>query len=482
MQAKTASPYSSSEAERNPHLSLPIEILRPIFFFTLHRDWKFFVPWSLNPRQDPRSSILHVCSSWRNAALATPELWNEIVIQLDPQPPQPGIIPIANQILLRSSGTPLDLTVRMCQFQNRAPVDLSADEFIDKIVIPFAKTIRKLRLFVPFPFVKALMTMPCYVVFPLLEVLSLRQASVGTMHPSDLSPPPTLLLPKLRVFELGLTLPKLPPSPIEIPVNFVLWSDVTTFINCIPISMETCMAILSLCPALKSCAFILKPFTQWVWPFRVRLSELERLHIRFCEPDGYSLFLNHCLELPSIRDLALKETNEGLGWTRSLSRFLANSCGSQLEEVFVASPLYDKLYFSYVGIEEFLQKHSSSLKRLYIPLYPSHLNDNIVRQLVSRALCPRLEELSLEAILWRTRQTRMQAIVNGVSDAEKEHRAPIKTLYLFFYSIRRMKSAERELRRMTGEWKDLQCFCRPGYEWIPVDPLELELEWFGFYT
>ncbi|KAF8876056.1 hypothetical protein BD779DRAFT_176331 [Infundibulicybe gibba] len=60
-----------------PIMHLPIDIIREIFLWCIPR------PCHLPPKPaEPRMVLTHVCSAWRGVALATPELWADILIRV----------------------------------------------------------------------------------------------------------------------------------------------------------------------------------------------------------------------------------------------------------------------------------------------------------------------------------------------------------------------------------------------------------------
>ncbi|PFH50523.1 hypothetical protein AMATHDRAFT_3908 [Amanita thiersii Skay4041] len=453
------------------YVHLPNELLGIIFCFSME-DQKLEIPHDLG--QDWRMGLLRVCSSWRHAALATSDLWSDIVIDLEAQPTR--ILALANKILSRAHGASLSITARMNGFQNRAPKNPSFDEFVSRIILPFASSIRALKLFVTFPFIKSFLSLPSTmdINFPNLELLSIRQASYGIITESSLKfNIQKLSLPRIKVLELNLHTPRLP-KITETPLDFVHWSQITTLVMQRPISVELCYDILCTSPMLESFSVYMEQIPNRAsleaLP-RLTLSSLSRLHIRFTYPDFHLSFLSR-FTFPSIRDLALKEEKIGFGWTVFLSNFLLNQCGPYLEHLFIAGSSDFRPHYTYDGFEEVIFKYSSTLRRLHMPLYPGDLPHHFIVSLVSRELCPQLESLSLEYCSYHGANNRMRAIMNNIGTKGRE---AVKDLYLPFpYPI--------DLYHLSYLKSHLRTFGFNPLDGYSYNPAAMEKWWFGYYA
>ncbi|KAF8876054.1 hypothetical protein BD779DRAFT_1475784 [Infundibulicybe gibba] len=71
-----------SHSSQPPIMDLSIDIIREIFLQCTSQ-----FPCHIPPKlADPRVVLTHVCSAWREAALATPELWADILIRVNEWP------------------------------------------------------------------------------------------------------------------------------------------------------------------------------------------------------------------------------------------------------------------------------------------------------------------------------------------------------------------------------------------------------------
>ncbi|KIL59302.1 hypothetical protein M378DRAFT_131634 [Amanita muscaria Koide BX008] len=464
---------------------LPFDILSSIFLLCLdNSNHQFVVPHSFSLSDDPRTSFSRVCSRWRSAVLETPFLWNDIVLQLD----FPNIIDLGQHVLSRAPGASLHLGARMSQFQNRAPTRPSLEHFINMIIIPRAHSLKTLELFVPFPFVKAVLALPYRVQFPTLEALSLRQASIGTIMSSSSDIGIAGSIPNMKTLELDLrwSNPLLEGS-IGFPLDIIPWSQLTTFVNLNAMPAKKFVDILSFCPMLKSCGIRLERLREPPWFPQVTALALERLHIRFSYSVWIDRFLLWSLSLPSIRDLALKEAEVGLAWTDTISNFLTNQCGSQLESLYVASVRMCHAFVGPDGFFNFLVKHARTLKELYIPLFSGlhPLGLAALRWLLSGNLSPHLERLSLQAFYWPTSLDHLSTIVIGLRETIEYRRGVLRELHMFFYYDRQADHIERAVNATMQEFSkaNIKIYIDVfNSNQIQGNLAVLEKNWFGYYV
>ena len=481
--------------EPNWSEALPADVLRSIFSFCLDDRPSWSVLPLRNGSTDPRIIFLHVCSFWRAVALGAAELWSSVIINLDSMPSD---IPISHEVLSRTNGALLKVIVRMSRFQNQAPLQPSVGEFLDKIVVPFAQSLKALELFVPFPFVKSIITLlhTGNIQFPALEALSLRQASAGAIVSHTFGGAVTGVanprdrLPCLKTVEFDVRCSiSLLADWASFPALTVPWSQLTTFVFLQTMPVRTFGDILSLCPGLKSCGVRLGRLGDPPsWFPQLLLPHLERLHLRFSRLAEFDLFLKTCLQLPSIRDLALKESDAGVAWTPILSDFLIDQCGSSLESLFVSSTnRHHPIDANTVGFERFVQKHASTLRELYIPTFCwSHpINVDILRQLISRELCPHLEKLSLDVSYWPAAgQDRLKMIVDAIKEAEHMKRGTLNKLYMFFHHWRQTSKMEPLILDSIKEvsYIPTKIYFRIFHSMIiaSTELVTLERNWFGY--
>ena len=243
--------------------------------------------------------------------------------------------------------------------------------------------------------------------------------------------------------------------------------------------------ILSLCPGLKSCGVHLERLGNPPWFPQLTLPHLEQLHLRFYHHAQFDLFLTTCFQLPSIRDLALKGPGAGVDWTLILSDFLIDQCGSSLESIFVSGTQRRHFDANTVGFERFVQKHASTLRELYIPTccWYQPINAGILRQLVSRELCPHLEKLSLDAYYWPAiGKDRLRIIVDAIKEAEYMKRGTLNKLYMYFYHWRQTEQVEPLILDIIKEvsYTPTEIYFHI-FDTVAVNDLVmLERNWFGY--
>ncbi|PFH50527.1 hypothetical protein AMATHDRAFT_47850 [Amanita thiersii Skay4041] len=482
----SATPSLSTDTLDNIPVHLPPELLRTIF--ALATDKKFNLTQDFT--NDDRIRLSHVCSSWRSVLLGMKELWSDMVIDLEAHP---RILAVASRFLSRADGVPLSISVRMNGAANYAPRDPSADEFIDKIILPYAAFTQSLRLYVPFRYISMLLTLPFALSFPILESLSLRQASYGILSQTAIPTTPHLSFPRLHTFEFGARLPE-HKSLLEVPqLSFIQWTQITTLMIRRHIAAKTAYDILATCTGLRTLWANLNSIdpderARLYGSPGLYLPHLERLHIRFCTSMGFSLFLS-LLNLPSIRDLALKETDgNGLGWSSVLDDFLLNRCGSHLENIFISNSRYDDELEAVVPGERqfFLQKHALTLRRLSVSCLPL-TGGQTVRQLISGEMCPQLEALSLNLCPIDDPFEQLDYVLSAVKDVRSEGRQPpVKDLYLYNLCLHptinkaistRFDSQLRKIRKCG--WRN---FVSHIYDCSSCahDPQVFESDWFGY--
>ncbi|KAF8632854.1 hypothetical protein AX17_004702 [Amanita inopinata Kibby_2008] len=463
----------------NVHVKLPHEILETIFYYTVHNH-PLTLPQGL--AQDPRMYLLRVCSYWRTAALGTPTLWNDVIINLDSRLLQ--VVNIADEILKRSLGAPcVCITARVNHFHRLAPLDLSADEFVNRLILPYAPSLKKLSLCVHFPFIKRLLSQPQTITFPNLRSLLFRQASPGTlMNGIQQLAFRNLWMPRLEAVELDLNMAH--SSKLDqVPLQFVQSARITTLVTCPTISTKSCYDLLSSFPELESCGIHLWDIDEVVLATlpKLEMLHLKRLHIRFSSSStsGYIAFLSLFI-LPAIRDLALKRSRYGLDWHPFLSEFIMERCGPFIENLYIAnSP--DRVWgfwgFSDAVFQSFIDKYSRTLRRLFIHCLPLCLPYDFVRKAVSREKCPELESLFInEHCLqeWGQWNGRVEAILDGIKDAEDAGRQPLRELY--FYDaplVLRECSPTRLLDTVPNQ-------VRVHVLWETRTLSEIERKWFGY--
>jgi hypothetical protein len=235
---------------------LPIEILQEIFIACLPAHNPFMSRW------EPPILLTQICSSWRNVAHATPQLWKSIKID----------IPISQNL---SSSTIDRFSEAVQEWLSRSaayPLDISLgrwgncnlDNFYYRIIdslIRFSERWRKVRFIVPFHALAPVATLPPSKV-PLLETLSLNcpEGGLAPVNFTQVDPQSlcgVLKAPNLRDLWLhGSWLCRLNEDVTRLPIN---WSQLTnislegTSWGARFLSVSATYKLLSLCRNLITC-------------------------------------------------------------------------------------------------------------------------------------------------------------------------------------------------------------------------------------
>ena len=240
---------------------LPIDILQEIFIACL--------PTANNAvmsRLEPPILLTQICSSWRNVAHATPQLWNSLHIAI-PCSENFSSMTVEQHIdrrskaiqewLSRSAAYPLDISLGRCR-------DSDLDEFYEKIIdslIRFSERWRNIEFSAPFQALVPVANLPPSKV-PLLETLSLNCPG-GPVNFRQFDPQTVwitsgvLKAPNLRDLWLhGLWLTRLNEDVTRLPIN---WSQLTNMslegisYGACSLSVSRTYKILSLCRNLITC-------------------------------------------------------------------------------------------------------------------------------------------------------------------------------------------------------------------------------------
>ena len=238
---------------------LPIDILQEIFIACLPTDY--------NPdmsRRQPPILLTQICSSWRNVAHATPQLWKSIVIDVPCNSPSMTMEHIERfseaiqEWLTKSADFPLHIVF---DSDNWGASGANAVRFCDKIIdslIRFSERWRVIRLSIPYQALKPITSLPPSN-FPILEIFSVNcfysfYPTQSVCITSGVLNAPNLR--ELRVSGLQLTHDHLG-NVSRLPIN---WSQLTNIVldksfwdasSCLSISMA--YKLLSLCRNLVTC-------------------------------------------------------------------------------------------------------------------------------------------------------------------------------------------------------------------------------------
>ena len=241
----------------SPIRKLPIDVLQNIFIACL--------PTAHNPvmsKSEPPILLTQICSSWRNVAHATPQLWKSIHIAV-PGPNDYPYTTMEQQIDRRSEAVQEWLT-RSAAY----PLEISIgghweayDEFYEKIIdslIRFSDRWRKVLFSARYQVLVPIASLPPSKV-PLLETLSLICPVVEPLPVTDLDTQPicgVMKAPNLRNLWLcGYWLSQLNEDVTRFPIN---WSQLTNIVLEMTFyrthfSVSRAYEVLSLCSNLITC-------------------------------------------------------------------------------------------------------------------------------------------------------------------------------------------------------------------------------------
>ena len=249
---------------------LPIEILQEIFIACLPTAHN-----AVMSKQEPPILLTQVCSSWRNIAHKTPQLWKSLHIAVPCTPP--GIYAhehenthheqlshrrseAALEWITRSAACPLDISLGIPLGQWGSSIPDGLYDRLIEYLIRFSDRWREISLSAPYQALIPVAALPASS-FPLLESLSLNgiQSHFATDIPAHPIHRPiwitsgVMKAPKLR--EICLT--QLYEDAAQFPVN---WSQLTnlsldanSWNTSISFSVATVYKILSSCWKLISC-------------------------------------------------------------------------------------------------------------------------------------------------------------------------------------------------------------------------------------
>ncbi|KAF5323418.1 hypothetical protein D9611_005545 [Ephemerocybe angulata] len=245
----------------SPHKLLPTELLSQIFVAAYPE--AVYIP--TQARCSPLV-LCQVCSRWRSVALATPELWANVILrlakhaQLDPL----EVVQVTKAWFKRSEVT--EASFISLAVLNQLPaaweewrVEEHFQSVLDQLVIPLAPRFRTLQLSLPSPCMRAFLS--CTTTFPNLRRLSLRMqrrignASMGPVGTKPVAAFNRAASPRLTDFELvgflGANMDR-----FDLPLAFVTRLILTNS----PVSHEQSHTLLKNCRALEECEIALAWF------------------------------------------------------------------------------------------------------------------------------------------------------------------------------------------------------------------------------
>ncbi|KAJ7649895.1 hypothetical protein FB45DRAFT_730491 [Roridomyces roridus] len=226
---------------KHPILSLPAEITSEIFVRFLPSDLEFIPP--IGPKSP--SFLLRICRQWRGAALATPQLWSSIDLQLhgDRKSARNHQFKLFESWLKRSGNFPL--SIRLWDMRRGSTSIATSPKFKDAI-LHHASRLQHVDIYLPYDDLRSF-TAP----MPLL--------CTASVDPSDHPKPATT--PSATATALFPLAPMLKQVALDLGYNpfatTLPWSQLTTLTASVNISEA--IYILRQSTALETCALTIYP-------------------------------------------------------------------------------------------------------------------------------------------------------------------------------------------------------------------------------
>ena len=300
----------------SPFYKLPIEILQEIFIACLPTAHNH-----LMSRWEPPILLTQICSSWRNVAHATPQLWKSIHIA-GPYRRLPGSphyflnflsttiehdprLEAVVEWLTRSAAYPLDISVGHSISNDD---DWFYYRTIDSL-IQFSEKWREIRLSAPYEALLPIASLPLSKV-PLLEALSLKcHVNFIELDPQWISSG-VVNAPNLRDLGLWSTFRNL--DIVQLPINWSQLTNISLEDSPSSLSIKRAYKLLSLCRNLITCRMHIGNFTDYNEPLEtnatpISLPFLTRLAV--CEALATAASrLFTLLHLPSLKCIEFQST------------------------------------------------------------------------------------------------------------------------------------------------------------------------------
>ncbi|KAJ7641921.1 hypothetical protein FB45DRAFT_901355 [Roridomyces roridus] len=279
-----------------PVLTLPVEITADIFtkFLPAHPER----PLLAGP--DSPSLLLQVCRQWHDVALATPELWSTMKLDLEDQRTYAHQCLVLEKWLQRSGISPLSLELVFPDGMGGTP---AVAEFVQTI-LPHASRWREVELCLPFVYFEQMIGP-----MPMLHSLKVGPTQILPPFPRPSAPPTAICMEAPNLKEVTLSM-WFNPLWIALP-----WSQITT-IEGAQLYVNEAMVILRNTVALERCNLTIvgdaDPTTIPTPMPLIRLPSLRSLtmlwHGRVSDNmDNLYTFFFKALSLPALESIRVSE-------------------------------------------------------------------------------------------------------------------------------------------------------------------------------
>ena len=302
-----------------PHRKLPVDVLRCIFAMLVEEeDQGIYIPFKQSSEDliIPAAVVLtHVCSLWRHIALSSPELWNNISLEMDKHDRS---VPFALELLSRACDLPINLELRLPIYRHG-----SGDSHIDFVHAVYQLTsnrsVQKLRLHTDGDFSPVVSPENMFIVGTFNGVRDLHlQFDDFSCWIFDQCTFPNLEALIFRTPNIGgsIHLPGVPWSQLR-------RLDLSTYIQDVP----GILRLLSQCTLIEECKLLVIIFGLAMDP-KIPLPNLRALEFKFLvevSEDFVILdaFFSH-LSLPTLRSLTVIEEDDIISSSRVMSPLARN--------------------------------------------------------------------------------------------------------------------------------------------------------------
>lgn len=352
---------------------LPPELIRIIFIHCL--EGSTVVPLRIN---EPPFLLCRISSAWRQLAVGTPQLWNNLSVATQNSSGRAKVTGVARSLFLRARGFPLSLTTYL---PTRVSQPWETDIVWD-LIVPLSNHFHKLHLLLSS---QQMMRLFAFVAGSLTAV---EDFSVTlTDHPLIWTEPLYPFQSPCRLsraeFYLG---GEINPHILKLP-----WHQVKVLhFNGTTISVNQCQDMLQSCVSLEDFKVSIQKIDTSSFHAidLVPLEDLETLNIHFDSIEHYELFF-HPLLIPRLRSLRL-QAGRSRGVSSTIDGLLAVLERSNCDLEQLAFVEWDGSSFDSLSLIEKLP----TLRVLSLP--PEHiLNDWTLKKLATGEIGPRLEELKV---------------------------------------------------------------------------------------
>ena len=304
-----------------PHRKLPEDVLRCIF--VLHVQDAIHIPFKRSSYGRelviPAAVVLtHVCSPWRRIAISSPELWNNILLEMDNR--DRSFLPCALELLERARDLPMQLNLSV-RLYPRGLGDHGFNNLGETVnQLTSSRNLQKLRLYIDGSRLAEFSPRDMFSVGTFDHV---RDLNLHLNHNSSLPVFSQSNFPNLETFFYHTTI-----TAGDLNLPGVPWSrlrrlDLSTYIQDVP----TALGLLSQCTMIEECKLFVIISGSAVDP-RVTLPNLRDLEFDFMqiEEEDFDILDTFfgLLSFPILQSLIISEEDSILSSSRVMSPLARN--------------------------------------------------------------------------------------------------------------------------------------------------------------